>query len=80
MQQLTLPPYAEAYGYADSQALSERDVTGADDEFGSEVAGVDGMGVPESQGWEVWDDESQEVNQDEELGWLKEDDIEEWSD
>lgn len=78
VQQLTLPPYADAYGYADGQALSERDVTGAEDEFGAEVAGADGMGVPESQGWELWDDVSHDDDEDE-LDWLKEDDIEEWS-
>ncbi|BEJ12354.1 hypothetical protein CspHIS471_0208140 [Cutaneotrichosporon sp. HIS471] len=77
VQQLTMPPYA-SYSSADGETLSERDVTGGE-EYGTEVAGVDGMGVPDGQGWEVWDDEMAEEDEAEDEA-LKEDDIEDWSD
>lgn len=72
-----MPPYTAAYGYGHGEALSERDVTGGE-EYGTEVTGVDGMGVPDGQGWEVWDEEMGEEAAEDEV--LNEDDIEDWSD
>jgi hypothetical protein len=72
-----MPPYT-TYSSADGEALDERDTTGGE-EYGAEIAGADGMGVPDGQGWEVWDDEMGDEDEAEDEG-LKEDDIEEWSD
>ncbi|GMK55142.1 hypothetical protein CspeluHIS016_0201980 [Cutaneotrichosporon spelunceum] len=78
VQKLTMPPYV-AYSSADGETLSERDMTGGE-EYGAEVGGVDGMGVVEGQGWEVWDEEMGEETEEGEGEVLKEDDIEDWSD
>ncbi|CAK9784093.1 hypothetical protein CC85DRAFT_268159 [Cutaneotrichosporon oleaginosum] len=79
VQELTMPPYG-ASGLAGvvGDALSERDVTGGE-EYGDAITGEDELGVPDGQGWEVWDEEIADGGLAEDEA-LKEDDIEDWSD
>lgn len=73
-----LPPSVEALSlqvenglYYGGTELEPRD-NGGEADFDAEAAGEDGMGVPEVHRWK--DDEPER----EQVGWLEDDDIEDW--
>ncbi|EJT50597.1 RAD17 isoform 4 [Trichosporon asahii var. asahii CBS 2479] len=74
---LTMPPYVTSTIASSSEELTETSGPDASDLGHAQMAGEDGMGdVPERQGWDT--EEAAERAEDEELGWLEDDDIEDW--
>lgn len=74
LQPLAFPPYSALQRRG--LELTERD--GEDDDtLDDETAGEDRMGVVNGQGWEM---DAGDKDEQEELGWLAEDDIEDWED
>lgn len=72
-----MPPYVTSTIASSSEELTETSGPDASDLGHAQMAGEDGMGdVPERQGWDT--EEAAERAEDEELGWLEDDDIEDW--
>lgn len=72
-----MPPYVTMAATSSSEELTETSGPEASDMTHAQIAGEDGMGVvPERQGWDT--EETADRGEDEELGWLEEDDIEDW--
>lgn len=76
VQPLSLPPYATTQGPTNTEELAEFGPEPTDG-LHSQIAGEDGLGVvPERQGWDTA--EAADPAEDEELGWLEDDEIEDW--
>lgn len=60
-----------------TEELTETSGPDASDLGDAQIAGEDGLGVvPERQGWDT--EETADRAEEEELGWLEDDDIEDW--
>lgn len=72
-----MPPYVTARVASSGEELTETSGPDASDVGDAQMAGEDGLGVvPERQGWDT--EEAAARADDEELGWLEDDDIEDW--
>lgn len=73
VQPLVLPPFSNA-SVRGGVELREEDQVGDSDPLDVEMAGEDGLGAPEASHW----DTEADAKDKEELGWLEDDDIEDW--
>lgn len=74
MQPLALQSQSDIYVGGDELGQTEAD----GDTIDAEAAGEDGLGVPDVRKWE--DDDTGLSEKAEAVGWLEDDDIEDWSD